>query len=358
MMKLILKLAALVILIIAASCNKSEDDKPAEVPTGQRVILVGNEGGFGAGNASLSLISTSESTVSNNVYSDANEGAIVGDVLNSIGQFNDKLFLVLNNSEKIEVVNSSNFERTMTIAISSGSPRYISFASESVAYVSDLYGGGLHVVNPRTGGYESFIDLSNSVEHLLLNDDELWAGESIDANFNPGDEIIIVNTQTNSEAENIELSAGVNKLVEDSDGKIWVLCSGDGFASPAIPGYLYRIDPASKQVEASWELPQVTGYAPVGLAISPNREELYYVMQGKVYKMNISDNELPTTPFIEPGLTALYTIHCAEQTGQIALTDVKDYSQDGTVHIYDSNGSEIGTYTTEIIPNAVHWMDN
>jgi len=357
-MKSTLKLAALAILIIATSCNKSEGEEPAEVPAGQRVILVGNEGGFGAGNASLSLISTSESTVSNHVYSDANEGAIVGDVLNSIGQFNDELFLVLNNSEKIEVIGSSNFERTKTISIAGGSPRYISFASESKAYVSDLYGGGLHMVNPGTGGYESFIDLSNSVEHMLLLNNELWAGESIDANFNPGDEVIIVNTETNTEAESIELSAGVNKLVKDANGKIWVLCSGDGFASPAVPAELYRIDAVSKQVEANWELPEVTGYAPVGLAISPNKEELYYVMQGKVYRMNISDNELPTTPFIEPGLTALYTIHCDEQTGQIALTDVKDYSQDGTVNIYDSNGSQIGTYTSDIIPNAVHWMDN
>jgi len=357
-MKSISKWALLAILIIATRCNKSDDEEPVEVPTGQRVILVGNEGGFGAGNSSLSMISTSESTVSNNVYSDANEGAIVGDVLNSIGQQGDELYLVVNNSEKIEVVNSSNFERTKTIAISGGSPRYISFASENVAYISDLYGGGLHVVNPGTGGYESFIDLSNSVEHMLLNNNELWAGESIDSNFNPGDEIIIVNTQTNTEEENIELSAGVNELVKDANGKIWVLCSGDGFASPAVPAELYRIDPATKQVEANWELPQVTGYAPVGLAISPDREELYYVMQGKVYRMNTSDNELPTTPFIEPGLTALYTIHCDEQTGQIALTDVKDYSQDGTVHIYDSNGSQIGTYTTDIIPNAVHWMDN
>lgn len=358
MMKSTLKLAVLAILITATSCNKSEDEEPAEVPTGQRVILVGNEGGFGAGNASLSLVSTSESTVSNDLYSEANDGASLGDVLNSIGQFGEELFLIVNNSEKIEVVNASNFERTKTIAIAGGSPRYISFVSESIAYISDLYGGGLHVVNPSTGGYESFIDLSNSVEHLLLRGEELWTSESIDENFNPGDEIIIIDTQTNSEAENIQLSTGVNKLVEDRNGKIWVLCSGDGFASPAIPGYLYRIDPVSKQVEASWELPQVTGYAPVGLAISSNREELYYIMQGKVYRMNITDSELPEDPFIEPGLTTLYTIHSDGQTGQIALTDVKDYSQNGTVHIYDSNGSEIGTYTTEIIPNAVHWMDN
>lgn len=357
-MKSILKFSTLAILIVAMSCNKSEDEEPLDVPTGQRVILVGNEGGFGAGNASLSLISTSESTVSNDLYSEANDGASVGDVLNSIGQFGEELFLVVNNSEKIEVVNASNFERTKTIAIAGGSPRYISFVTESIAYVSDLYGGGLHVVNPSTGGYESFIDLSNSVEHLLLHGEELWTSESIDENFNPGDEIIIVSTQTNSEVENIELSAGVNKLVKDVNGKIWVLCSGDGFASPVAPAELYRIDPATKEIEANWELPQVTGYAPVGLAISPNREELYYVMQGKVYRMNIADNELPADPFIEPGLTTLYTIHCDGQTGQIALTDVKDYSQDGTVHIYDSNGSEMGSFTTDIIPNAVHWMDN
>jgi len=357
-MKSISKLAFLAAVFLAIGCNKSEDEEPVSVPSGQRVILVGNEGGFGAGNASLSLISTTESTVSNNVYSDANEGAIVGDVLNSIGQFGNELFLVVNNSEKIEVVNSSNFEKTKTISITGGSPRYITIASESVAYVSDLYGGGLHVVNPGTGGYESFIDLSNSVEHMVLNNNELWAGESIDTNFNPGDEIIIVNTQTNAEVENIELSAGVNKLVKDVNGKIWVLCSGDGFASPSIPAKLYKVDPVSKQVEVNWELPQVTGYAPVGLAISPNREELYYVMQGNVYRMNISDDQLPTDPFIEPGLTTLYTLHCDKQTGQIALTDVKDYSQNGTVHIYSSNGTEIGTYTADIIPNAVHWMDN
>ena len=357
-MKFLSKIALLAFLLITIGCNKSEDEEPTEIPTGESLILVGNEGGFGAVNASLTVIAQNESTVSQNIYADANDDAILGDVLNSMGEFGNELFLVINNSEKIEVINSSDFTRSKTIFIDGSSPRYISFVSAGLAYVSDLFDTGLHVVNPTSGSYDSFLNLSNSVEHMLVIDNELWGGESLDQEFNPGDEIIIVNTNSNQETENIQLTAGVNKLVRDVNGKVWVLCSGNGNSTPIVPAFLYRINPTTKEIEASVELPELTGYSPVGIASSADGQSIYYVMQGDVYRMEISASALPVEPFIEPGLTTLYSLHCDPNTGQIALTDAKDYTQNGSLHVYNSNGVETGSYETSIVPNAVHWMDN
>lgn len=353
-MKFNLPLFSLLVLV-ALSCNKSEDGQPVSIPEGERVLLVGNEGGFNAGNASLTLFNFSNNQLSQEVYSNANQGEPIGDVLQSINFENDELYLIVNNSEKIEVVGAQNFEKRRTISIVGGSPRYMSFVSEQKAFVSDLYAGGLHVINPENGAYIDFLDLPNSVEHMLNVGDEVWAAESIDQDFVPGDELIIIQGNTNQLVGNISLSAGVNTIFQDKNDMVWALCLGDGFANPVVASKLYKIDPQTKEVVLSLELPELVGYSPVAMAISPNKDFVYYIQSGSVFRMNVDNTSLPSDPFIENNFTFLYTIHCDQESGQIALTDAKDFAQNGDLHLFDKDGIQSEFLSTQINPNSVVW---
>ena len=85
------------------SC-KSDDDQPAGVPipdTGS-VILVGNEGSFMADNASLTLIDRDTEVATQNVYASANDDAELGDILQSMYDYDNEIYMVDDNWSNLE----------------------------------------------------------------------------------------------------------------------------------------------------------------------------------------------------------------------------------------------------------------
>lgn len=79
------------------------------------------------------------------VFKQANN-KVLGDVLQSMSIINDKLYLVVNNSGKVEVLDKRNFISISTIA-GLRSPRYIEAVSSNKAYISDLYDKAITVID-------------------------------------------------------------------------------------------------------------------------------------------------------------------------------------------------------------------
>src|SRR5690606_34656356 len=73
-------------------------------------LLVANEGAYGNGNASLSYIDLEKAEVNNYVYQNAN-GRPLGDVLQSLNIYRDKIYLIVNNSNKIVVLSKKDFKQ-------------------------------------------------------------------------------------------------------------------------------------------------------------------------------------------------------------------------------------------------------
>lgn len=99
-------------------------------------LFIINEGNMGSGNSEISFIDQFYSEVSNSIFSKANAGANLGDTAQSIGIYKDYAFLVINNSNKIEVVNRHTFQQVATIVEGINNPRYISFSNDK-AYVTN-----------------------------------------------------------------------------------------------------------------------------------------------------------------------------------------------------------------------------
>src|SRR5690606_33241745 len=108
-----------VVLIGFMSCvkDKPHSGKSNEEHSQSAKLLVANEGAYGNGNASLSYIDLQSEVVRNNVYQEANAKPL-GDVLQSIYAYKDKIYLVMNNSNKIIVLSKNNFKQVSEIAVS------------------------------------------------------------------------------------------------------------------------------------------------------------------------------------------------------------------------------------------------
>src|SRR5690554_1742235 len=131
-------------MLFIGGCGTTQTDK--NVKTGANIFVL-NEGNIGQANASITSYHTETGEVNQNIYETAN-GAPIGDALHSATLINGKLYLVVNNSHKIEVVDPETFAHVGTIALAGQpSPRYIVQAGEDKAYVTNLYTASVSVLD-------------------------------------------------------------------------------------------------------------------------------------------------------------------------------------------------------------------
>src|SRR5690606_29543929 len=101
---------ALSLLVLSFSCS-SDDDSNQQEPQGayENGILITNEGNYGQGNGTVTFISDDFSYAEQKVFFNVN-GTLLGDTAQSIGFYEDLAYIVVNNSQKIEVVNRYTFQ--------------------------------------------------------------------------------------------------------------------------------------------------------------------------------------------------------------------------------------------------------
>ena len=109
------------------SCRTDDEQDQSVLVTDAKVLIL-NEGNYNFGNSSLSLYHQNENRVDNKVFQSNNSGRPIGDVVQSAVQIGNELFVVVNNSSKIEILVASNLT-SITAIQQLNSPRYIAVAN-------------------------------------------------------------------------------------------------------------------------------------------------------------------------------------------------------------------------------------
>ena len=330
---------AVIIGFIFFSCRK---DKPQSVDnttvSGSGGVLITNEGNFQFGNAKLSYYDFQTENVTEDIFQNANNH-VLGDVLQSINVFNNKMYLVLNNSQKIVVANSNNIVQTSTIQ-GFNSPRYFLPITNKKAYVTDLYANAISIVDLSSNTISGSIPLHGWTEQLIQ-----MYGEVFVCNKN-SNKLYVIDAINDVVKDSISIGFAANSIVEDKNGKLWILCGG--ISSQNIFASLHRINPISHQVEKSFSFSNLSD-APMRLKFNGSNDTLYFI-SGGIFRMNITDNNLPNTPFIQKGTHNFYGLGIRPQNGEVFAADAIDFVQRGVIYRYDANGNLITTFLAGIIP--------
>ena len=94
-------------------CSK-EDDKPAAPRTYENGVFVTNEGQFLKGNGAVSFLDEQNNEVERDLFMKVNNRPL-GDVVQSMTVHNGKAYVVVNNSEKIEIADANSFKEAGVI---------------------------------------------------------------------------------------------------------------------------------------------------------------------------------------------------------------------------------------------------
>ena len=321
---------SLVFLIVLTlfSCKKDKPETKTDTIIqnfGNGVYIV-NEGGFGYGNGSVSYYSPSDCTITLDLFQTQNSKPL-GDVCQSLTFFNQKGYVVVNNSQKIEVVKQSDFTSLATIS-GFTSPRYFLPVSNNKAYVTDLYANKIAVVNLSNNSISNYINCKTWTEELVLSYGKAFVCTP------KSDKIYVIETTTDLLIDSIVVSYGSSSIKEDKNGKLWVLCRGD--SDKNIKGALFQINPLNHIVEQSIAFPDAKN-SPSNLQFNGTNDTLYYLNQG-VFRMSILDISLPNTAIIAENGKNFYGLGIHPTTSEIYVSDAVDYVQKSLILRYSSNG--------------------
>ena len=353
-MKTKLFLTLLISVGIFYSCEK---DKQSTISiaskTGYYVI---NEGAWGYSNASIGFLPDDEDYM-DELFKSVNVRPL-GDVLTSmcINESSNTAYLVLNSSNKIEIIDADNFQQKGVIE-GLESPRDM-VINDNKAYVSQWGAQGcVKVIDLSNNTITNTIPVGVGPEGMLIVNNNLWVANS--GGYGTDNEVSVINLNTLQVAKTITVGDNPVDFVLDKNDDVWVLCAGYTEYDPVdysiiisqTPSQLVNISTQSFDVQKTLTISDSSH--PLHLATNPDGSVIYfgggYGFNG-IFAQDITSEVISGIPLIDG---YFYSITVNQFTGDIIGTQAPTFTDPGSLSIYDDNGSLILNKVVGIGPNGV-----
>jgi DNA-binding beta-propeller fold protein YncE len=345
----------LLALLVATlfSCKPDKLVNPNAYNLGSGVFVL-NEGNFQFSNASLSFYDPQADTVANDLFYKVNS-APLGDVAQSLALADGKLYIVVNNSNYIYKVDANTMVCDTTKPFKLGdfySPREMHVVAPNKAYVSDLIGTGLWIVNPQDMSHSGSIEMGKSTEKMVQVGNELYVSNWSNY-YVPGMEknsVQVVDINNDVKVAEIQVGKEPNCMAVDKNNHVWVLCEGATWEADGENPTLWEIDPMLKSATLRYEF---DGTAMI-LKANASGDGLYLFIDNEVRRFDIAASTLSETFRIAaPEGGMFYNMAVNPQNGELYVTDAKNYLMDGTVYRYSEDGVLLSSFEAGVIPSAM-----
>jgi hypothetical protein len=286
----------LAFLLSIAAC---ENEPPPEQPTADFAhgVYLCAEGVFSQTSGTITHYNPSNQEVRAGacLFRSIN-GRDLGNVVQSLSFHGDKVYIIVNNSNKIEVANANTWVEEAQI-LGLAQPRYALPISSRTMYVSqwgnDGLTGEIKVIQTPENQVISTLSVPAGAEQFLLHQNTVWVAHT--GGYGHDNRLTIIDTSTHSVLHTISLPADVpNSLQKDAQNRIWVACSGKTIYStyPNIdtslssPAALLCIDPNTRLIHTFFTL-EYGGNAR-NLQINSQTQQLFYLYKDGVYAFDIA----------------------------------------------------------------------
>lgn len=333
------------IVAIGFVCQSCMVDDAQPLGKYENGVLIINEGNYGAGSGSVSFWNTTLDIVSNDIYN-AENGLGISATIQNAHVYQDRIYLITNLPDKIEVVNAQTFKRITTVTDKLSNPFdfvaignrgfFTNWGDYDISYNNPK--GALKVLDLTTNTVlNDSIAFGNRVMGLLTYNNKLYVANEI------GNKVAVVNPNTLAIEVNINVDSP-SKMVLDANNKIWVISSA---------GKLVRINPANNMIEQTINNVDVSGYNEK-ISINKEKNKIYYLSSSfsgnsEVYGIDISATSAPANPLIVG--ENLYGLGISPTDNLIYVGDSNAFQGNGKVMRFEANGTPIDTINAGIGPN-------
>jgi hypothetical protein len=331
----------LIIIYLTNSCVKlnPEELNSSFTLNGKGLVLIGNEGNFQYGNASLSSYNKNSGEVDFSIYQGLNQSSL-GDVLQSMSHIDHEIYLVINNSGKIVIVDDETllYKREINQLVS---PRKIIKVNSGKFHITDLYANSLYVYDSYNNSLTE-IKVNGWCEDLLKHN-----GETFICNI-ANNQIYTVDIASNELTDSIPISGKPICIKEDNLNRLWILSRGN--IQDNISSKITLIDPTTHLIIKSFSLTNNIS-SPSSLRINNYTNEVYFLNK-HLYKLNSIEDSIPEIIW-ENTNENFRNLEIDPYNYDLFIADAKDYVQNGSIIILDNMGNFKKEISTEIIPNSM-----
>lgn len=325
----------------------------AAPPDGKvRGLYLLNEGNMNMNKASLDYLDLLTGQYNRRVFSAYNPEITrgLGDVGNYIATYGSKMYLVINNSNKVEVVDANTVTRIRQINVNQC--RYIDFYKDK-AYITSN-DGFVAVVDTSTLEVEAKIPTGRNPEQLVVVGNKLYVANS--GGYSPPNyekTISVINLDTQQEIRRIEAGINLHRMAVDAYGDLYVTSRGDYYD---VPSKVFIIDTHTDKLKQTLHIAASNLYIHKDLAYIYSVEWSYITSTNTISYtlLNVKDETILDRSFITDGtekqIRIPYGIAVDPETEDVFVTDAKDYVTPGTLHCYDKNGKHKWSVMTGDIP--------
>jgi len=340
--------------IFYTSCSKNDDHERKDTGFSHGVFII-NEGAFQANNGSISYFNTDSNKIINNIFETVN-GRSLGDIVQSFGIAGDYGFIVVNNSQKIEVVNLKSFQ-SVGVITGISYPRYFLSVSDTKGYLTNgSFAGYVYVIDVINFTKTDSISVGNGPENLVKSGNFVFVANS--GGWDTDNTVSVIDINLDEVVDTIEVGDSPTDLVVDADANIWVLCKGNvvydwnppyGIQSETESS-LVKLNYSTGTVELTLTIGQMGDYFnPQRLAISNDGQTIYFNEAGGVYSMSIYDINAPTSVLI-PNI--FYGLEVDPYEGYIYGFFLRGFDANGYMLRYTASGNLVDSMEVGIAPNG------
>lgn len=317
--------------LIFASCSKSDDPFEQEAPkyNYSNGILFVNEGSFQGNDASIGFSNFDYNNVKADIYN--NDERALGDVAQSIGFDVDKAYIVVNNSNKIEVVNRYSFENIATITENLNNPRYTAFAGGKL-YVTNMGSSSVSIYNIKDYSFVKEIPLGSLVENIVSQNNKIYVQK---AAFGNGNTIAVIDSKSDEVVKNIVLNDNVQGLVANT-GFVYAISSIETRSN------FYKINATDDTIITEFTSTKI----PDARNLRIDNNVLYYTSKTNIYSWSTTATEVDVTPVVKikgsGGYEFMYAF--AVINNQFLVSNAGDFVKPSTVEVYNLAGKKVNTF--------------
>lgn len=364
-------------MVVFASCREDETVVPTQYDIisgltdeggGYAGLYLLNEGNMGSNKCTLDYLDYQNGYYVRNLYAERNPTQVkeLGDVGNDIQVYGSRLYVVVNCSNKVEVLDVHTGKRIGQVEVPNC--RNIRF-NRGYAYVTS-YVGPVQLNNPNAvpGAVYKIDTLSLAVTDrctvgyqpngLEIIGDYIYVANSGGYMAPDYDNTVsVIEIPTFRQTEKIPVGINLGAIGKDKYGRLWVTSMGD-YASIHSNLYVLQRKTNRNRMEVSDTLNiPCSGFCIHGDSLYYYSTEWNNYTQSNTVTYGIIDvktKQRITDAFITDGtekdITIPYGLFVHPTTGDIYVTDAKNYVSSGVLHCYSREGKLKWSVRTGDIP--------
>lgn len=383
------KVVLAIALVAAAGCRKEdtlrflpgENGEPSDYevvdaavnasaePSG---IYLVNQGNQGSNKARLDFLNFHNGFYIRDVFTEYNPEVVkgLGDTGNDVQVYKGKVFVVVNGSHKVEIMDAYTLKRLAQVDVPNC--RFIAFDG-NYAYVTSYVAkdeealktqkGALYRIDLDTYKVTGQVTVGYQPEQLVIKDGKAYVANSGGLAKDYDNTVSVVDLKSMKVEYDIEVAVNLELMLVDAEGTIWVSSRGNYIDVSSTLDYLVKKGD-KYELGGSVNVP-VSSMALAG-------DKIYVI--GSTYTntngtwaltttyniVNAKTRELESGSFITDGtesdITTAFTVTVNPGNGDIYVTDAKDYVSSGTLHCYTGSGKHKWSVHTGDIPGRIAFL--